>query len=266
MVIRLAAKASTIFLLLIAACSTPQKVVTLPAESVLETGQLVVYSDFYIPSKHRLIDELNARRRDISDQLLLPSSNEPINVFVFETEEQYIEYMTREHPEFPKRRAFFVKNDTELKIFAWWGRRVGEDLRHEVTHGYLHSVVPNLPLWLDEGLAEYYETPRGTHGLNQSHVFLLNEAFRRDEWEPDLRRLEALNDPAQMTQLQYAECWLWIHLLLESENAQPKLLQDQLARLRMSAESENLSKFVDSQLENKEFLLISHLKELAEKL
>ena len=193
---------------------------------MLETGQLVVYSDFYIPSKHRLIDELNARRRDISDQLLLPSSNEPINVFVFETEEQYIEYMTREHPEFPKRRAFFVKNDTELKIFAWWGRRVGEDLRHEVTHGYLHSVVPNLPLWLDEGLAEYYETPRGTHGLNQSHVFPAQmKHFDEMNGSRTSRRLEALNDPAQMTQLQYAECWLWIHLLLESENAQPKLLQ-----------------------------------------
>ena len=266
MLTRQAAKASMLSLLFIVACSSPQKAITLPGELVLETGQLVVHSDFYIPSKHRLIDELNARRRDISDQLLLPSSNEPINVFVFETENQYIEYMSREHPEFPKRRAFFVKNDTELKIFAWWGRRVGEDLRHEVTHGYLHSVVPNLPLWLDEGLAEYYETPRGTHGLNQSHVFLLNEAFRLNEWEPDLDSLEALSDPAEMTQLQYAECWLWIHMLLEGEPLQPKLLQDQLARLRMSAESENLSTFIDSRLENKDFLLIEHLKRLAEEL
>ena len=258
---------ASLLLMACVGCSTPQaKIVTLPGESILETGQLVVHSDFYIPSKHRLIDELNSRRRDISEQLLLPSSNEPINVYVFETEDEYIRYMSREHPQFPRRRAFFVKNDTELKIYAWWGRRVGEDLRHEVTHGYLHSVVPNLPLWLDEGLAEYYETPRGTHGLNKPHVFLLNEAFRRDEWEPGLVALESLDDPASMTQLQYAECWLWIHMLLESENGDPKLLQDQLARLRMSAESEQLSKFVDKQLDNKELMLIRHLKELAESL
>ena len=249
----------------------PQKSVTLPGESILETGQLVIHSDFYIPSKHRLIDELKARRRDISDQLLLPLSNEPIKVFIFETEREYVEYMTREHPQFPDRRAFFVKNDTELKIFAWWGQRVGEDLRHEVTHGYLHSVVPNLPLWLDEGLAEYYETPRGIHGLNKSHVFLLNEAFRRNEWEPDLATLEALVNPAAMTQLHYAECWLWIHFALENESSSPKLLQDQLARLRMSAESEELSNFIDSSLdlgegENKELLLIDHLKSLATEL
>ena len=260
---RFAWAASLPWLLLFVACSAPQKAITLPGTSILESGQLVIHSDFYIPSKHRLIDELIARRRDISDQLKLPPSNEPINVFVFETENEYVDYMSREHPEFPRRRAFFVKNDTELKIFAWWGQRVGEDLRHEVTHGYLHSVVPNLPLWLDEGIAEYYETPRGTHGLNKPHVFLLNEAFRREEWEPDLARLESLEDPAEMTQLQYAECWLWIHMLLEGKASRPKLLQDQLARLRMSAESEPLSKFIGKELENREFILINHLKELA---
>ena len=254
-------------LVALSGCSTAnKKLVTLPSQSILETGQLVVHSDFYIPSKHRLIDELNARRRDISDQLLLPSSNEPINVFVFETEDEYNEYMHREHPQFPQRRAFFVKNDTELKIYAWWGQRVGEDLRHEVTHGYLHSVVPNLPLWLDEGLAEYYETSRGTHGLNKPHVYLLNEAFRRDEWEPDLDSLESLTDPASMTQIQYAECWLWIHLLLEGDNRCPKVLQDQLARLRMSAESERMSQFIDRELKDKELLLIRHLKKLAQEL
>ena len=53
------------------------------------------------------------------------------------------------------RRAFFVETDTQLSVYAQWGDRVAEDLRHEVTHGYLHAVVPNVPLWIDEGLAEF---------------------------------------------------------------------------------------------------------------
>ncbi|GIT30210.1 MAG: hypothetical protein Ct9H300mP1_22560 [Planctomycetaceae bacterium] len=32
-----------------------------------------------------------------------------------------------------------------------------EDLRHEFTHGVLHSSLKRVPLWLDEGLAEYFE-------------------------------------------------------------------------------------------------------------
>lgn len=254
------------FALLNAGCLAPQADVSLPGSSVLERDQLVVYSDFYIPSKHRLIDELTARRRDISEQLKLPTSDEPINVFVFETEEQYHAFMTKEHPEFPNRRAFFVKNDTTLKVFAYWGERVGEDLRHEVTHGYLHSVVAALPIWLDEGLAEFYETPRGQHGFNASHVYLLNNAFRRGDWKPDLEKLETLENPEELNQLAYAEAWLWVHFILEGAEPMPKLLQDQLARLRMSAESEALSGFLAKQIEDRDVKLIEHLKQLAEEL
>ena len=31
------------------------------------------------------------------------------------------------------------------------------DLRHETTHAVLHSLLPMVPLWLDEGFAEYFE-------------------------------------------------------------------------------------------------------------
>lgn len=258
--------ASVLLLLLLGGCIAPDGNVALPGTSVLERDQLIVYSDFYIPSKHRLIDELTARRRDISEQLKLPTSDEPINVFVFETEDLYHRFMQREHPEFPNRRAFFVKNDTTLKVFAYWGERVGEDLRHEVTHGYLHSVVSGIPIWLDEGLAEFYETPRGKHGFNASHVYLLSNAFRRGDWKPDLATLETLTIPEELDQLDYAEAWLWVHFLLESSEAQPKLLQDQLARLRMSAESEPLSRFLSKQIDDQEIKLIEHLTALAEEL
>jgi hypothetical protein len=171
--------------------------------------------------------------------------------------------MDHEHADFPKRRAIFIKSDTALKVFAFWGERIGEDLRHEVTHGYLHSVATNIPLWLDEGLAEYYETPRGTHGFHGLHVYLLNNAFRKGNWSPDLKQLEQLHSPETMTELQYAESWLWVHFLLESPQADPKWLQDQLARLRMSAESGSLSVFLEKTLDDPELLVVEHLKALA---
>ena len=247
-------------------CAVPRADVALPGESVLERDQLVVYSDFYIPTQHRLIEGLTARRRDISEQLKLPTSNEPINVYVFQTENEYRQFMAKDFPEFPDRRAFFVKNDTTLKIFAFWGEQIGEDLRHEVTHGYLHSVIANLPIWLDEGLAEFYETPRGRHGFNESHVYLLSNAFRRGDWKPDLATLEQLTQPEELNQLNYAEAWLWVHFMLEGDEGDPKLIQDQLARLRMSAESEPMSGFVEKQLEGKDVKVIEHLKKLAEEL
>lgn len=252
-------------ILIFQGCAADHTRVALPVQELVVRDQLVVHSDFHVPKRHRLLDELTARRHDISELLNLPTSDEPINIYLFKKGDEFREYMHREHPKFPDRRAFFLKNDTTLTVLAYWGDRVGEDLRHEVTHGYLHSVVPNLPLWLDEGIAEYFETPRGKNGLNTPHIYHLANAFRRGDWTPDLPRLENLIDPSTMTQMDYAESWLWVHFMMESDSYR-QLLQDQLARLRLDAESKPISVFVESSFKNTEERLIEHLKMLGEAL
>ena len=138
---------------------------TLPDQSTVVREQLTIHSDFDLPSHHRLLDELVAQRGDLNRRLGLPSSDEPIHVYLFENEDRFKGFMKLYHPDFPDRRAFFIETDTKLSVYAHWGNRVGEDLRHEITHGYLHSTVPNLPLWLDEGLAEFYEAHAGRAGI-----------------------------------------------------------------------------------------------------
>ena len=103
--------------------------------------------------------------------------------------------MTQQFPQFPERRAFFVESDTRLAIYAYWGDRVAEDLRHEVTHGYLHTMVPHLPLWMDEGLAEYFEVPRGQRGFNRPHLDLLLVAMQQQQWAPNMAKLAELRLP-----------------------------------------------------------------------
>ena len=100
----------------------------------------------------------------------MPRQMSPIHVYLFEDADRFHEFVREERPDFPNRRAFFVETDTRLEVYAHWGGYVGEDLRHEVTHAYLHSVLPSIPLWLDEGLAEYFEVPRGRQGLNRDHL------------------------------------------------------------------------------------------------
>ena len=250
----------------VAGCASPrQKVVELPSADRFEREQLRIFSDFHLPRRHRLIDDLTARRRDIADRLLLPMSDEPINIYLFDSAERFETYMVRHHPAFPRRRAIFVQNDTELSVFAHWGTQVGEDLRHEVTHGYLHSVVPNIPLWLDEGLAEYFEQPRGQEDMHRMHVVSLVDAAKNDGWLPNMKRLESLSDPAALTQLDYAESWLWVHYLLETNPENRKALQDHLARIRMTGDAGPLSAFVESYDPNCNSSVINHLGKLAKK-
>lgn len=206
--------------------------VAVPAANSLVLEQLIVHTDFQLPKQHRLLAELTALRGELSTRLALPVSDEPIHVFLFETPEQFRRFIDRNYPEFPTRRAFFVETDTRLAVYAFWGDRIAEDLRHETAHGYLHALVPNLPLWLDEGLAEYFEVSRGSHGVNQPHVEELLVRFKQGAWRPDLARLERLKSVADMTQLDYAESWAWVHLMLHGTPQTRDVLFTQIKQLR----------------------------------
>ena len=255
-----------LLLLFAAGCQVAPETNGLPHDKTLVRDQLVIKSDFTLPKKHRLLDELTLRRSDIANRLNLPISDEPINIYLFQDELPFREFMNTDFPDFKNRRALFVKDDTNLKVIAHWGPRVGEDLRHEVTHGYLHSVVPNLPLWLDEGIAEYFETSRGKRGLNYPHVYLLSKTFRQGKWEPDLEQLERSNRPAEFSQIQYAESWLWIHFLIESDPSTREILQKHLARLRMTGQAPDMSIVLQDADPEISKRLLQHLKEMAESL
>ena len=247
---------------LLAGCLFTRKVVTLPADDALVRDQLVIHSDFRLPRHHRLVEELVAHRNDVVERLRLPVSDEPIHVYLFDTSERFQAFVSRHHPDFPDRRAFFLEGDTQLDVYAYWGDRVAEDLRHEVTHGYLHTMVPHLPLWIDEGLAEYFEVPRSQGGLNPPHRTMLLQAAHQRNWTPDLQRLEQLATPGEMTQQDYAEAWAWVHLLLDSTPQRSELLRNHLARIRMTGTAPPLSQVLIAAEPQAPQRLIEHLQTL----
>lgn len=227
-------------------------------------GQLVLHADFVLPPEHRMLTELVAERELICEQLKIPPSKEPIHVHLFADESSYRQHVSRKFPGFPERRAIFVETDVELSVYAHWGASVAEDLRHEVAHGYLHASTPNIPLWLDEGLAEYFEVGRGRRGFNRMHVDYLNGQLAIGNWRPNLPRLEQLTAAADMKQLEYAESWLWVHFLLNSQDGKAGVLTDYLAALRIGEPIAPLSERVNGAVEQPATALIEHLKSLSE--
>ena len=249
--------------LTMAGCAIHQTPPVLPEQHLIEAGQLEIHSDFELPESHRLVTELVAQRRDLANLLGVEPSKEPIHVFLFERDEDYRQYMLNQHPDFPARRALFVKTDTQLKVYASWHSRVAEDLRHEVTHGYLHSAVSDIPLWLDEGLAEFFESGRGKQGSHGPHIHLLKTRLKQGKWTPDLHRLEAIDEAEVLTRLDYAESWLWVHFLLFNPTIRDShLVQANLIQLRKQGSSFGFATAVDNRLESVESAVIEHLKSL----
>ncbi|QDV35863.1 hypothetical protein [Tautonia plasticadhaerens] len=146
--------------------------------------------------------------------LRAPDADPPIDVYILDDEHAFTTFLTFHHPELPTRRAFFLAAGEEAAVYTARGEHLEEDLRHEATHALLHRAGGEVPLWLDEGLAEYFEVEPGTLAPEAVARFRKLASAYRDGWRPDLARLEALDDVAAMSPTDYREAWAWTLLLL----------------------------------------------------
>jgi hypothetical protein len=235
---------------------------TPPSQNTLVRDQLVIHADFPLAAHHRLFDELTSQRADLCRRLALPCSDEPIDVYLFESPERFAGFIKLHYPQFPDRRAFFVETDAQLSVYAQWGDRMAEDLRHEVTHAYLHSVVPDVPLWLDEGIAKFFEVPRGQRGVNRPLLDRLVAQIEHEHWRPNLRRLEEFPANYNMTQDDYAEAWAWVHWLMESRPESLELLRSYLAELRRDGTARPLSARLTAMFGQPDAAMVEHIRRM----
>lgn len=206
----------------------------LPEACTVEADQLKIVSDVKLAEDHHLVLDLKALREDVLSELELEASEREVVVYLFKTPEAYQRYLESLFPGLPPRRAYFVGTSSKLAVYTFWSDRVLEDLRHEYTHGLLHACLGNVPLWVDEGLAEYFEHDLADyHRFREDYAQSLQVAFAKG-WTPNLARLETLDHVAEMHLVDYQEAWLWVHFLL---NDSPESRQILLQWLKSEAET-----------------------------
>lgn len=207
-----------------------------PAKHWLRVGQSVFYADVPLDQHDPLFRELGELPEQIQTELQLPPGDALVQVFLFESQEKYDAFLKARYPKFPNRRAYFIAEPRagagdDLLVFTWMSDNLRTDLRHELTHATLHGVLKGVPLWLDEGLAGYFELPPQHDGVNVSHL----EVLRRGPFQPDLARLEKLGQVSQMEKPEYREAWAWVHLMLRGEPAARAALLEYMQTLRTTA-------------------------------
>lgn len=223
------------FCLVAAGCQTVPKTTystERPATHTITSEHAVIHSDVKLEPHDPIISELDSVRTQVFDVLQLPKQRDPVDVFLFSDEASYRFYMHTTWRDLPPRRAYFVGTSRELAVYSFAGPQVREDLRHEFTHGLLHSTLQTVPLWLDEGLAEYFEVPAETPGAaHAGHLHELRLAAQ-ENWSPNLYRLEMISDFRDLTARDYAECWAWVHFLLNSSPEASEVLMSYLKDLQ----------------------------------
>lgn len=238
---------------------------TPPGKHATRRGPYVFYHDFELASAEPLFTELESLPDEVYTELHLPPGTGIIQVFLFDTQDRYERYMRAKYRtgigNLPTRRAYFIAEprigggSDDLKVFTWMGDHLRTDLRHELTHALLHSVLKDVPLWLDEGLAGYFELPSANEGVNPQHL----EVLRRGPFQPDLVRLEKLDQVRQMEKPEYRESWAWVHLMLRGSPEAKAVLCDYLQGLRSSTSPGPLQPRLREVFSDPELALADHL-------
>ena len=192
------------------------------------------------------LKDLNSLKQALKNDLQIKLSDQPIELYIFSSQKNYRTYVGPRVPEAVNRPAVFVKGPDALWVYVVYRRDWEVDLRHELTHAHLHGSLPYLPIWLDEGLAKYFEVPGSKHGFNKTlHQNLAwRLRFRRGIRSTDL---EKLNSFVEVRPEHYRDSWAWVYYCLHSTPENRKFFQKYLLEIQAEevpgAFFENLTRF-----------------------
>jgi hypothetical protein len=234
----------------------------IPSAFQVRTGPYVIYTSQKLEANAPVVRQLQSLEAQVNETLGVrvdPGTN-PVEVYILDDRKSFDHFLTFYYPELPHRRAFFLANGSQRVVYTFFGDRLEEDIRHEATHALLHVAIGDIPLWLDEGLAEYFEVPADRKGINAEHLGRLPEDLQKG-WIPDLPRLESLRAVKQMTPRDYRESWAWVHYLLNTGKAEKTALLSYLADIKTTPDARTISARLDKPAPEP---LLAHLKKIQE--
>ena len=226
---------STLLVFCAASCSSISERTQplVPTRHQVRTGGFVLFSNFPLKEDPPVVSVLQALERDLAAHLdFSPSGqDDPVEIYVLDDKNSFIHFLKFYYPELPQRRAFFLAQGNQRVVYTYASAKLEEDLRHEATHALLRGAYGDLPLWLDEGLAEYFESDLTRPGALAERMAPISNDLESG-WRPNLKRLESLSDIREMTPRDYRESWAWVHLLLNGSDPDRSVLLTSLASLK----------------------------------
>ena len=224
------------------------------------SGPVICRADFSLQGYEGLFNDLASVQADLMRTLAVPPAEQPIELYLFRDKRTFTAHMRQRYPKVPIRRALFVKGSGPGRVFVYRHDDLPMDVRHEGTHALLHSVLPMVPLWLDEGLAEYFEVPPDDRAYNNSHLSALRWDLRLGN-VPRIAHLEAKRDLTDMSATDYRHAWAWVHFMMHGPIEAREQLVQFLGDIRVSTPPGKLSDHLEHRLPGLEKRLVQHFKD-----
>ena len=220
-------------------------------------GPFLVRSE--IPLDESLPRELEQLQHDLEQILGLNPSHRTIEISIFRHKKSYTRHVELRVPSAVRRRALYINGPDMGHVYVYQHSQLKADLRHETTHALLHNALPFVPVWIDEGLAEYFEIAADQRSSGGRHTKRLRWAIRLG-WRPDLRKLESKRGLDDMTKGDYREALAWGHFMLHGPAAARQIFQGYLREIEQQTLPNPPSMQFEEKMPDFERQLTSHLK------
>ena len=226
-----------------------------------QQGPFRFHSEFVIKTAP-LMRDLGQIQKELKDSLRIEAGKRTIDVYFYQDWNGYRQATKAYIPKGLVRRALFVKGAKQSYVFAYRHRGFDTDVRHECTHALIHNAVDFIPLWMDEGLAEYFEKKAGNDRIRPP---ALGEVRRAMLWRQSfaLEDLERLDSISEMGYTQYRNSWAWIHFLMNDpgdQSAGRKVLSNYLAEIRKGKPPGAFSEFLRKSMTNDYVRMTQHFR------
>jgi hypothetical protein len=226
-----------------------------------QVGPFVIQATFGLAPYEQLFAELPGLQRELTRTLGIPPAKDPIYVYLFTDAEQYRAYIQRHFPRVPYRPALFILEGGSPGVYTYRKADLDVDVRHECVHAILHSALPVVPLWLDEGIAKYFEVPASKRAFDHPY-------FDDLKWKWSLRlgmvrsveSLEQREDLTQMDAADYRYAWAWVHFMLHGPEAGHRTLVQYLSSYQHWQPAGKFSVRLAETLPNPTEQMIQHFK------
>jgi hypothetical protein len=206
----------------------------------------VVRSDINERTCREIADHLEGALKRFGARLgAAPKSDRRFEVYVFSGESSYHRYIRRAWSGDGESTAGMYNPDLgQLLVWNVPDRRMlFETVRHEGFHQYLDQVVEDAPIWLNEGLAVYFENAAFRRGPSREIVLHPEHIETLTDGGVELLPVEALLElsPPEFyaePERNYAEAWALVHYLLNSTRANRGRVEELLEQLREGTDVE----------------------------
>ena len=194
-------------------------------------GQFQIHSTVPIAQLERFLPKLNSLPIELNQALTISVAKQPIHVVVLESRDALEAYVKRLLPNAPSRRALYYRHRGPGLVLTYYSPAWLTDARHECTHALLDASGIRLQQWLDEGLAEYFETATGIPLEHATHRVAVQSQLRYGQI-PEFEQLEAIESNSAMSAKDYRDAWSITAFLLNSSVQSKKSFQSYLVDLQ----------------------------------